>query len=71
MINYMTGEDYPNLENEGIEHHKKRIAKIYGDDDISSYMLFESIKNHLKLKNLSAEDYQERIKKIADALDIL
>ncbi len=32
----MTGEDYPNL-----------------DDDISSYMLFESIKNHLKLKNMS------------------
>lgn len=53
-VNYMTGEAYPNL-----------------DDDISSYMLFESIKNHLKLKNLSAEDYQERIKKIADALDIL
>jgi len=41
------------------------------DDDISTYMLLESIKNHLKLKNLSAEDYQERIKKIADALDIL
>lgn len=67
----MTEEAYPILENEGIEHHKKRIAKIYCDEDISTYMLFESIKNHLKLKNLSAEDYQERIKKIADALDIL
>lgn len=73
-VNYITGEAYPDLEDEGIEHHKKRIAKIYDEDDISTDVLYESIKNHFKFnhkfRNLSPEDYQSRIKKIADALDI-
>jgi hypothetical protein len=44
------------------------------EDDISTDVLYESIKDHLKFnhkfRNLSPEDYQSRIKKIADALDI-
>jgi hypothetical protein len=56
-VNYMTGEKCQSLE-----------------DDISTDVLYESIKDHLKFnhkfRNLSPEDYQSRIKKIADALDI-
>jgi hypothetical protein len=53
----MTGEKCPSLE-----------------DDINTDVLYESIKDHFKFnhkfRNLSPEDYQSRIKKIADALDI-
>ena len=56
-VNYMTGEKCPSLE-----------------DDINTDLLYESIKDHFKFnhkfRNLSPEDYQSRIKKIADALDI-
>ena len=65
-VNYMNGEAYS---------VDKQIYEMIEDtknsrNDISTYMLFESIKNHFKLRNLSSEDYQSRIKKIADALDI-
>lgn len=58
----MTGAPYPSYEDMNIDFINKSVT--------AKMINYENWKEHLKSLNLSPEDYQSRIKKIADALDI-